>query len=263
MRVGVSQPRAGVDATAAHGGRPARRAMVRWAWRLFRREWRQQVLVLALLSLTVAATTLGAAIAANTLSQVDARMGTANQRLSLSGSASNVTAAVEAARQWFGTIEVIAHQNIVIPGSISTLDLRDADPAGVYGAPLLRVTVGHFPTTSDEVALTRGAAATLEAGIGDAWQHNGRQFRVVGLVENPRDLLDDFVLVAPGQAHPPDQVRILVDAPAAKVRSFHAGDVPVLIEARSDLGKTAAATVVLALGTAGLLFVGLVAIAGF
>jgi putative ABC transport system permease protein len=32
-----------------HGGMPARRAVVRWAWRLFRREWRQQSLVLALL----------------------------------------------------------------------------------------------------------------------------------------------------------------------------------------------------------------------
>jgi hypothetical protein len=34
---------------AGHGGTPARRAVVRWAWRLPRREWRQQLLVLALL----------------------------------------------------------------------------------------------------------------------------------------------------------------------------------------------------------------------
>ena len=33
-----------------NGGVVARRAVVRWAWRLFRREWRQQVLVLGLLS---------------------------------------------------------------------------------------------------------------------------------------------------------------------------------------------------------------------
>ena len=29
------------------GGLPARRAVTRWAWRLFRREWRQQFLILA------------------------------------------------------------------------------------------------------------------------------------------------------------------------------------------------------------------------
>ncbi len=33
----------------------ARRAVVRWAWRLFRREWRQQILVLTLLTVVVAA----------------------------------------------------------------------------------------------------------------------------------------------------------------------------------------------------------------
>jgi putative ABC transport system permease protein len=36
-------------AGAADGGVPARRAVIRWAWRLFRREWRQQLLILALL----------------------------------------------------------------------------------------------------------------------------------------------------------------------------------------------------------------------
>ena len=37
----------------SEGGVPARRAMVRWAWRLFQREWRQQVLVLGLLVLSL------------------------------------------------------------------------------------------------------------------------------------------------------------------------------------------------------------------
>ena len=39
----------------ANGGVAARRAVLRWALRLFRREWRQQVLVLSLLSVAVAA----------------------------------------------------------------------------------------------------------------------------------------------------------------------------------------------------------------
>ena len=32
----------------------ARRALVRWAWRMFRREWRRQTLVIALLTVAVA-----------------------------------------------------------------------------------------------------------------------------------------------------------------------------------------------------------------
>ena len=38
-----------------NGGVAARRAVIRWALRLFRREWRQQLLVLVLLCVAVAA----------------------------------------------------------------------------------------------------------------------------------------------------------------------------------------------------------------
>ena len=37
------------------GGIASRRPLIRWAWRLFRREWRQQILVVALLTVAVAA----------------------------------------------------------------------------------------------------------------------------------------------------------------------------------------------------------------
>src|SRR3954464_13155357 len=60
------------------GGGPARRAMIRWAWRLFRREWRQQLLVLLLLTAAVAATVLGAAISVNLPPPGRAGFGTAD-----------------------------------------------------------------------------------------------------------------------------------------------------------------------------------------
>ena len=49
----------------ANGGVAARRAIVRWAWRMFRREWRQQILVIALLSVAVAAAICSVTIAHN------------------------------------------------------------------------------------------------------------------------------------------------------------------------------------------------------
>ena len=67
------------------GGAPARRAVVRWAWRLFRREWRQQLLVLALIILAVAATILGAAIASNTPPPANLGFGTANHLVTIPG----------------------------------------------------------------------------------------------------------------------------------------------------------------------------------
>ena len=50
---------------AGNGGMAARRAVLRWAWRLSRREWRQQSLILALLLVAVAATTVGLGLATN------------------------------------------------------------------------------------------------------------------------------------------------------------------------------------------------------
>ena len=47
------------------GGLVARRAVIRWAWRLFRREWRQQLLILALIIVAITATVVGSAVATN------------------------------------------------------------------------------------------------------------------------------------------------------------------------------------------------------
>src|SRR6202050_5921233 len=53
-----------LDADAG-SGIVARRAVIRWGWRLFRREWRQQLLVLGLLTVAVAATIWGASAVTN------------------------------------------------------------------------------------------------------------------------------------------------------------------------------------------------------
>ena len=60
------------------GGVAARRAMVRWGWRLFRREWRQQLLILLLIIVAVAAVVVGSAVAVNTPPPANAGFGTAH-----------------------------------------------------------------------------------------------------------------------------------------------------------------------------------------
>ena len=67
------------QAGAQNGGVPARRAVIRWAWRMFRREWRQQMLVLALIVVALAATVVGAAVATNTPPPAGAGFGTAQE----------------------------------------------------------------------------------------------------------------------------------------------------------------------------------------
>src|SRR5205814_7428546 len=115
MTVVLEQPPAMVAAPDRAGRGPARRAVVRWAWRLFRREWRQQLLVLALLTVAVAATTAGLAVATTATPP-------AKTTFTLPGSDPQLAGDVAALRQAGGDVEVFAHQPVPIPGSVATVD---------------------------------------------------------------------------------------------------------------------------------------------
>ena len=69
-----------------NGGVAARRAVVRWAGRMFRREWRQQLLVLTLLTVAVTAAIGSITIAYNSVPADNSDFGSANQVLSLDAS---------------------------------------------------------------------------------------------------------------------------------------------------------------------------------
>ena len=239
-----------------NGGGPARRAMVRWAWRLFRREWRQQVLVLALLTVAVAATTAGVAVATNANEA-------AETTVALPGSNPQLAADIAALRDRFGDVDVVSHQRIAVPGSVAGVDLRAQDPNGAKDQPTLRLLSGRYPVGPGEIAVTGGVADLFDVRVGGMWDVNGRARTVVGLVENPLHLDEQFALVAPGQADPPARVTIHI----AGAQSFQSAQLPsgtaASIFVTSAAARTAAAAAVLALATMGLLFVGLIAVAGF
>ncbi|HEX3947303.1 MAG TPA: hypothetical protein VHW47_06335, partial [Acidimicrobiales bacterium] len=196
MTTGLLERPAVPAPAAGGGGMPARRAVVRWAWRLFRREWRQQLLILALVAVAVAATVVGAAAATNAQAPADLGFGTAQEMATLPSASPQVVAGI---RHRFGPVDVIENQAVAVPGSTETYQLRAQNPEGPYGGPLLQLLSGRYPTGSHQVALTPGLAGTLHLGIGDMVQ--GRT--VVGLVQNPLSLLDEFALVAPGQVTAP------------------------------------------------------------
>ena len=250
-----------VSAGSLSGGAPARRAVVRWAWRLFRREWRQQLTVIGLLTLAVAAAVVAIAFAAAGPSSPSAQFGTANHLLTISGSASQQAADVAVARARFGRIEVIQHATSAIPGSVNTVDVRAQRPGGLYSSPMLRLDAGHYPAAG-EVALTSGVAAIYRLHIGSVWHEGGSALRVVGIVENPGDLQDQFALVAPGQLGRADHVAVLFDATDGQVRSasLPAGAV---LQSRQPNAVGFPPAAVLVFDTIALLFIGLIAVAGF
>src|SRR5260370_35766528 len=67
------------------------------------------------------------------------------------------------------------------------------------------------------MAVTSGLASTFNLKIGSVWRQGGKARRVVGIVQNPQSLLDEFALVAPGQVSAPTRVSVLFDAPGVSV----------------------------------------------
>ncbi len=252
-----------VAPATGEGGAPARRAMIRWAWRLFRREWRRQTLVLALLVVAIAAMVVGLGVASNATNQkADPTFGTANTILNVSGT--SVSTDLAAVRARFGPADVVTHQALPVPGSVSPVDVRSEDPNGTYTHVTLRLDAGRYPNGPGEVAVTSDVAKTFGLHVGSVWSEGGQTLHVVGMVENPLDLQDQFALLAPGQATHPDSVAILVDASQQSLRSFRLTGGPGLgVESRGGGNKVTNETIILVLGTLGLVFVGLMAVAGF
>jgi putative ABC transport system permease protein len=240
--------------------------VARWSWRLFRREWRQQILVLALLTLAVAATTLGAAFAYNVASGPEGRFGSADLRLAFTNSDPAATRAdLAAAEEFFGTIDVIGSRFVRLPGSIENVEFRSQDPKGAYSRPMLALLGGRYPTGADEVALTDWAAQTFDLEVGDVLDIEGQGGTVVGLVENPNDLDDEFVLVSSVHAETPHEVAVLVGGRSERLERFREGMTVEGNVNRESRGDDRAPGVILTfvIATVGMILVALIAAAGF
>ena len=248
-------------ARGGNGGVAARQAVMRWAWRMFRREWRQQLLVLSLIVVAVAATFIGAAVATNTPPPANAGFGTASDLASFQAPDSHLASQIAALRHRFGRVDVIENQAVAIPGSIQTYDLRAQDPHGPFGQPMLSLVSGHYPEGSSQVAVTPGLASTFNLKVGDVWHQGGTARRVTGIVQNPQSLASEFALVAPGQVRAPGQVTALFDAPGVRPSSIGPNvQTPHSVTASNPLNPT---TIVLALATIGMLLIALVGVGGF
>jgi len=245
---------------ASNGGFPARRAVIRWAWRLLRREWRQQLLILALITVAVAATFVGSAVATNTPPPPGAGFGTATDMATL-GPGPHLSAQIAAIAHRFGRVGVIENETFSVPGSVATYSLRAQNPAGPFGQPMLSLVSGHYPSGAAQVALTSGVASELHLRVGDTWRAGGFARRVAGIVTNPQNLLDEFALVAPGQVSAPTQVTVLFDAPGTIPRALS----PALVSRASVASTTLLnpVTISLAAATLGMLLIALVAVGGF
>ncbi len=113
-------------------------------------------------------------------------------------------------------------------------------------------------------------AELLRLDIGSTLALDDRRRTIVGIVENPRDLSDEFALFSPASAGAPDGVTVLVDAGEGSIDAFtqsldHGADGPSAFagsEARPK-NQSASALAMFSLATVFLLLASLVAAAGF
>jgi putative ABC transport system permease protein len=256
---------------AAGGGSGivARRAVIRWAVRLFRREWRQQLLVLGLLTVAVAATVWGASVVTNVQlpNPNYPTYGTAAAKATLPGSDVRLAADMATIQRRWGPADVIEHQNIAT-GTTQSVQLRAENPHGHFNAPLLGLVSGAYPAGPGQVALTSQVASLYGAHVGGIWRAAGRTWRVTGIAVDPSNLADEFALVARGQVSHPSQVIMLLGPAAARLATN--GDVTLpgvpaaaLTAPNEQENGFPQATLILVVEVLGLAFIGLVSVASF
>jgi putative ABC transport system permease protein len=186
---------------------------------MFRREWRQQILVATLLTVAVAAATGSITLAYNTTPSDNAEHGSGSYLLWFDGTNPRMEAEVAAARRYFGTIDVVGHRSVAVPGSVETVDFRSQDPNGAHGGELVALRRGRYPTGPREVAVTDGVAKLLRVELGSTLALDGNRRTVVGVVENPRKLSDEFALISPSSAEP-DHVAVLIEGGRDSIEDF-------------------------------------------
>jgi putative ABC transport system permease protein len=257
-------------ASGSGGGIVARRAMFRWGWRLFRREWRQQLLVLGLLTLAVAATVWGASVVTNAqLANPNYAMyGTAAAQVTLAGGDPQLAADIGTIQDRWGPADVIENQSIAT-GTTQSVQLRAESPHGHFNAPLLSLVTGAYPAGPGQVALTSQVATLYDTHVGGSWRAAGTPWRVTGIVQNPSNLSDEFALVAPGQVRRPSHVIMLLGSAAARLATSN-GDLTLpgvpaatLTVPNGHAGGLSPATFILVVEVLGLAFIGLVSVASF
>lgn len=253
-------------AVEADGGVVARRAVVRWSWRVARRQWRGQFLVTVLLTLAVAAAVFGGAAAYNIAPAAsNAEFGTADYQLVFEESHSDqFKLDIEAARSALGEIEVVRRWSENLLGLFEPIGFRAQDPAGPFSSPMLSLVEGRFPATTDEVAVTDDVAAIYAVELGGQLVHDGETLTVVGIAENPSDLTDEFALLSVTRENAPESMTILASGSEQAALSFRAPSGAAVSVASRPAGVGILATVgVLGLSTVALALVGLVAATGF
>ncbi len=242
----------------------AARLLLRWNLRMVRQERRQHGAFLALITIAVMLSVAGILTAFHLVEPPENTYGTAEVIVSTTGDPGAAEQALVDQGHRFGVIRSV---NLAIDGAAERLPIRVQDPSNEVTGPLLALLEGRWPSAAGEVAPTDGVALD-GATVGNTVTIDGASYTVVGLVENPTDLADEFVLVWQidqfGVSELESNTQFLVDAQPAEV-TFPAGSGRITLASRASLldVRTAVALAVSAVAAVAMLEVALLVGAGF
>lgn len=229
--------------------------VTRWALRVVRREWRQHLVIVIFIAAGVAVS-VGAALGAfNLVEPPESAYGNA-QFAATSPDPDVLEKALASQSISFARLETASLDRDKTTESVT---VNVIDPENVVSSPLFTLLDGSWPREDHEIALTDRALSD-ELAIGDTVVLDGQELTVVGRVENPTSLTDEFG-VLPSLAGFPSAagqttVEFLVDARADDV-DFSSVNSLGITSSAGPPARTAATLVVNVISAFGMLEVGL------
>ncbi len=233
-----------------------RKFVWRWSWRQVRNEWRQYIVIVTMLTLGVTAAIAGVLTAHNVAAPPTSDFG--NGQIAVQTNDLGVVSdALSRNNIAFGAIH---DSNFERPGQVGQVALRAADPTNRITEPLVDLIEGRWPDAADEVAITDRALAD-RLSIGDSLIIGDSSVEIVGVVENPASLSDEFVFTSEEhglQLVDDFDTRLLVDASADEVTAAVGGQARLGIAETGGLSDRSAVTLIVNVITAfGMLEIGL------
>ncbi len=158
--------------------------------RTLRREWRQYLVIVLLVASGVALSVGGSVTAFNLAEPPQSQFGN-GQFAVMTDSPADTEAALTKGRFVWGRRE---SATLAVDGSAQRVTAIVMDPFNEVTSPLAEITNGRWPTDETEVALSDRALVDGPA-VGDGLTIDGRRLTVVGVVENPTRLDQEFVFL--------------------------------------------------------------------
>jgi putative ABC transport system permease protein len=247
----------------------SRRAIGRWGYRLVRREWRQQVLIIGLIAVAIAFACFGTVVLSNAESS-QAAAGTTTHVVVLSTKTKTAKEQVGSIANRFDPIAPSMWRvNEQRRGYASEFDLSDAriDFRDPFGVRMFHLTGGVAPKSAGEVALTETLMRRIDANIGTRIDLTGGTYRVVGRIEDPTDLRRLHMVTAPGTLTNATSVHIRIHATDRAVNEIYSSP-PTGLEkieflSKNDNHRLIGAIISYVVSSVAMIEVGLLCSAGF